>query len=399
MALRSDDTVPSTPLASDNAIFSDTAQLPSSPPSSPPGFPWEQPNYGKAASPAKLARPSINALSVLGKRKALDPISDNARPAKKTTSAKKNNKALTQMQISLGQEVQKKCKDCGMEYIACSAEDRKLHDKYHMESIQGYDVSERIRQKTRPGTILVCWSAYNVILAIDAQHESWRRKRAKGALDVVQRELGAVDISNEELWSDIQVDASGARAGRYVCYMRIQGTKCVGFLLAERITEARKVAKQPVKAPVMQQATPGERPVSALVALKARRSLSAAEPQDEGPPGPITLSKQPSPAGLGISRIWTAPRSRKQKIASELLDTALAHHAERLMKLAGYNDVLAFEQEPGIKHFDPTWHARPSPDMKARLKELVAFSQPTEAGARLARKWFGKRDGWLVYVD
>ena len=28
----------------------------------------------------------------------------------------------------------------------------------------------------------------------------------------------------------------------------------------------------------------------------------------------------------------------------------------------------------------------------------VAFSQPTESGARLARRWTGKAYGWLVYV-
>jgi len=35
----------------------------------------------------------------------------------------------------------------------------------------------------------------------------------------------------------------------------------------------------------------------------------------------------------------------------------------------------------------------------SRCKEAVAFSQPTEAGARLARRWFGKLYGWGVYVE
>jgi N-acetyltransferase len=31
--------------------------------------------------------------------------------------------------------------------------------------------------------------------------------------------------------------------------------------------------------------------------------------------------------------------------------------------------------------------------------EMIAFSQPTESGARLARKWFGKESGWHVYAE
>jgi hypothetical protein len=32
-------------------------------------------------------------------------------------------------------------------------------------------------------------------------------------------------------------------------------------------------------------------------------------------------------------------------------------------------------------------------------KERVAFSQPTESGGNLARKWFGRQSGWHVYID
>jgi hypothetical protein len=32
-------------------------------------------------------------------------------------------------------------------------------------------------------------------------------------------------------------------------------------------------------------------------------------------------------------------------------------------------------------------------------REQVAFSQPTAAGTKLARKWMGKMSGWSVYVD
>jgi hypothetical protein len=38
-------------------------------------------------------------------------------------------------------------------------------------------------------------------------------------------------------------------------------------------------------------------------------------------------------------------------------------------------------------------------ELEPMTKDQVAFSQPTDAGARLARKWTGKKYGWLVYID
>jgi N-acetyltransferase len=66
---------------------------------------------------------------------------------------------------------------------------------------------------------------------------------------------------------------------------------------------------------------------------------------------------------MGISRIWVSKCARKQGIAKRL---------------------LRFAAKRFIYHFNIP-------------KEQIAFSQPTESGTRLARKWFGKESGWLVY--
>ncbi|KAK6443054.1 hypothetical protein LTR95_000769 [Oleoguttula sp. CCFEE 5521] len=384
-ALSSEPAAPSTPPTSDDAVFSDASHHETSLPSSPPGFPWEQQTR---PSPLKSPPRSMNAFSVLGKRKALDIITQNARPAKRPAPLRVNPQrhTLTQMQISLGQETQKRCKDCGMEYIASSAEDRQLHDKYHKQHAEGCDVGKDFIAKARQGSMFSSAIARDTVIAVDSRDTAWRRKRVRVALDVVQRELGAVEIPDEKLWE----------AGRHIAYLYIRGTKCVGFLLAERITEAREVLA-PARPPPSSRRTPvieEKRPLSSLAALKARRSAS--QPSDEASPdpqGPLEFSIAARPASLGISRIWTSPTHRGQGIAGTLLDRALLHHDSRPgpSRLGSGDDTARSAITNGLSPLE-----QPMPVVS---KSDVAFSQPTEMGARLARKWCGKAYGWLVYAD
>jgi N-acetyltransferase len=153
------------------------------------------------------------------------------------------------MQISLGQEVQKKCKACGMEYIASSSEDRQLHDKYHKQNLEGCDVGKDFLSKGRPDSVFKTSKKGDEIATVDAHDNIWRRKRARAALDVVQRELGAVDIPDKQLW-DKETDHALSQMGasRHTMYMYVRQSKCIGLLLVEQITEGKKVL-EPVKPP------------------------------------------------------------------------------------------------------------------------------------------------------
>jgi GNAT superfamily N-acetyltransferase len=152
-------------------------------------------------------------------------------------------------------------------------------------------------------------------------------------LAVVDSELGAAAIPDEELWS----------GGRFKVFLYSAGARVVGCLLAERIEEAYVA--------VMQGARLGER----------RKAV------------------------LGICRVWTAREWRRGGIARRLVEIA--------------RERLVF----GCKI----------------PREEVAFSQPTESGARLAEAWWrgteeedekkggegengkGGEEGedWLVYVE
>ncbi|KAK5125198.1 hypothetical protein LTR85_000874 [Meristemomyces frigidus] len=393
--LSSDVTVPSSPTCADYAVFSDEPTRASSPPSSPPGFPWEQQTPYQDA-PKPLQKPPKTAFSLLGKRKALEAVSDNARLLKKpaTTTTKGETKTLTQMQISLGQEVQKRCKTCGMEYVASSAEDRRLHDKYHKQNTEGYDVGKDFVQKARDDSVFAGAESGDSVCAIDCLDKPARKKKAQAVLEIVQRELGAVPIPEKQIWDHKDTESLLEGEPRYTAYMYIRGSKCVGFMLIEKIEEAYSVV-EPASTALKRAASADDKGKTALSALKARKQATE-EAAARAASQPIQLSQNTRPAKIGISRIWTSPTHRHQNIGITLLDTAVLHHAQR-----------AEQSEQKLRRDDSTTQAADAvvldehlkPVGKLRGKDDVAFSQPTEAGARLARRWFGKLYGWTVYVD
>ena len=394
VSISSDNAAPSSP---PTAIFSDELQHTSSPPSSPPGFPWEQIKTLSTLQ-KKLQDQPKTAFSVLGKRKVLEPVGDNVRPKKKPAQpAKPTGTALTQMQISLGQEVHKKCKTCGVEYIHSSAEDRSLHNKYHKRNTEGYDVGKDFVLNTRPSAIFKGVHGSDIICKLTCFDKLVRKRRGHEALEIVQRELGAVDIPYNTIW--------GKEAGilptapDYAAHLYMRGTKCIGLVLVQKIKEAYEVVESNNEIET-QEATELPTSSNARDALKARQQTEASKLQKLATK-PIVISKNSSPAALGISRIWTSAAYRGQNIATTLLDTAFADHNSCAKATSAL--IAATKAHPNMQAGDQslaqTFDAVIQPFKPLESKDDVAFSQPTEAGARLARRWFGKTFGWKVYVD
>jgi N-acetyltransferase len=130
-------------------------------------------------------------------------------------------------------------------------------------------------------------------------------------------------------------DSSGQR---YAVFLYIRGDQCLGVCVAQEISKARRV-----------------------LASQNGLKVNAAN----GSTDKSIVASEEYPARLGISRIWASKGVRRKGISRTLLDTAISN----------------FEFAVTIP------------------KQLVAFSQPTDSGARLARSWFGKEDGWLVYAE
>jgi N-acetyltransferase len=298
-----------------------------------------------------------------------------------------------------------------MEYVKSSAEDRKLHSKFHKQNLSGYDVGETFIENTHPKQRMKGLLPTDAIIMIDAFDPYHRKRRAHAAFEIVQRELGAVEIPHDDIWKTSPETNITHREGRYRAYMYIREQKCVGYLLAERVKEAFAVLDPSSTEPSnsTESTTSQEKPrekISALAALRLRKSHLSSFLQvanNLSSQSPLTLSPKPVPAVLGISRIWVLPSHRGQKIASALLDSAVKFHndyvseAKRPVPYSARNADGNLEgngiSEEVHKIIFPEYVLSP-----VKRREEVAFSSPTESGARLARRWVGRAWGWLVYV-
>ncbi|MCJ1436420.1 N-acetyltransferase O1 (Establishment of cohesion protein 1) [Xylographa pallens] len=323
------------------------------PPSSPPPRTTSPPNeiYKPAFSSHKRKRSAVSKNSAPSDALTeLPPSSTNARkgppPAKKVR--------LTQMQIDLGGEIRRACKECGMEYIPSNAEDAALHKEFHSINIGGVDMG---RGFARDVTVVGRAGEGEIVAVVEAKSALGLRNKVKRVLSVVNKELGAVDLEEGILWEKMAVATKdnkkrrtekrrGLRAGReeeekeerFKVFLYLAADKCIGLCLAERIHHASKViASKKQDAPEHD----------------ALRSSS------------ISTDTAREAALLGISRIWTSKSHRRKGIASALLDCARG------------NFFYGIEVP----------------------KEMVAFSQPTESGGRLAEQWFGEKSGWHVYAE
>ena len=206
-----------------------------------------------------------------------------------------------------------------------------------------------------------------------------------------------MDIPDNQLWDKETVHAmSKVDTSRHTVYMYVRQTKCVGFLLVEHIKEGKKVL-EPAKPPPAKDTPSSTAKTSALERLRARRALQEQEDKDVSTDQPIRVASRSSPAKLGVSRIWTAPTHRGQGIANSLLDQAIVHYNERIAEHNSTKSIDPELSEPAPDVDRPKQAT--SNELVPISKDRVAFSQPTDAGAKLARKWFGKKYGWLVYVE
>ncbi|KAL8868939.1 MAG: hypothetical protein Q9174_004647, partial [Haloplaca sp. 1 TL-2023] len=359
----SSSTVPSSPPPAGLDDFSDVPAPKGGDTDSPPSSPPPCLPSPKAA----VTKPAFSFLKRKrssrhndGAESASEPLTDMApniqtdppRPSKRTR--------LTQMQIDLGGEVQKTCKTCGMEYIPSNREDAALHKEFHAMNLGGVEVGKRFQtskdmKKAYPRDKKWLNAAEDMVV-VDRKSPQWARNKVRKILEVVNMELGSAEIRDEELWaaSPVQPESVGhstkkkkgndepeKMGDRFKAFLHIDGEKCVGLCLVEKISGAKKVVDSESNEVQKRANEPGLRSSS------------------------ICVSKKLGIALLGIARIWTSKSHRGRGIAQDLLDAARVN----------------FFYGVEIK------------------KEMVAFSQPTESGGRLAQRWYGQKSDWLVYGE
>ncbi|KAL8780459.1 MAG: hypothetical protein Q9194_000889 [Teloschistes cf. exilis] len=258
------------------------------------------------------------------------------RPAKKAR--------LTQMQIDLGGQVQKTCKTCGMEYIPSNKEDAALHKEFHAMNVGGVDVSKKFQsskdlKKAYPRDKRWLNEGEDMVM-VDRKSPLWAKQKASKIMEVVNTELGSAKINDDDLWAALpptteravqtsrkKKDTAGPENGgdRFKAFLHLEGEKCVGFCLVEKISGGRRVVDPET-----------EEDFKAAEDIGLRSSS-------------ISVSADTHVILLGIARIWTSKSHRGRGIAKELLEAARG------------NFFYGLEVR----------------------KDLIAFSQPTESGGVL----------------
>ena len=349
-------TEPSSPGPKDARVFSDPANLDSdsdlsTPPSSPPTCLPSPTRAGHKAAFSLLKRKRPTEEPELPQEK--EPLRDIAHNARKTPRQFKKP-PLAQMQIDLGGDFRKACIQCGMEYIPSNKEDAALHRDFHDMNSTGIDVGKLLMRDVATRLIAPVKKRLReneAILMVDRQSSTASRNKIRKIMEVINSELSAPRIEDDDLWGGLEpkvrsiptrrknsevVDSKGVR---FKAFVYLVGDRCIGCCLMEKISSGYSVVKQSVNQREKEDIT-----------FDARSSS-------------ISVSDRPESVLLGVTRIWTSRSFRRQGIAETLLDC-------------------------GRRHFFYGMEV---------TKDLVAFSQPTESGAQLAKRWYGAETGWHIF--
>lgn len=355
----SSSTVPSSPLRSDAILFSDNAPV-ASPPSSPPQLLLSPPPAARKPAFSFLKR-KRSACDTAPLELVNEPLSDTTNNVLKLPPRPVKKPRLTQMQIDLGGEIRKMCPTCKMEYIPSNNEDSALHKEFHSMNVEGVDLGKGFSKY--PGLNKIrCIKGLSregeTMAIVDRRSSGGAKKKVRKVLEVVNTELSAADVDDEQLWGGIESSTpvpepriskkgkankggSDKRGDRFKAFLYFDGDNCVGLCLAEKIGAACRVVDPQAE----------------------RHDEQKVNPVSES--SSISCSTTADVALLGISRLWTSKSHRGRGIAIDLLDCARG------------NFFYGMEVP----------------------KNLVAFSQPTESGGRLARRWFDAATGWHVYRE
>lgn len=305
-------------------------------------------------------------------------------------------KPLVQSVLDFGQSLQPTtCASCNMTYTPTDPTDTQLHNMFHNRHSSAIELGKPFLKSAMKWCYEVAHIPGSVVV-VDRKLSVPARKVVVKVLEVVNKELGSVDIPEEELWSQRVVpgdqDPEARKCDRYKVFLHIIDGKCVGVCLAERIGMAYKVLPE----------AKGQGKRMELIGNGNDKDETAREKEKDiqQPPTPTStspeqanghiqdttlgLSKETYPAVVGVSRIWTSRIFRRKGIANNLLECVM--------------NQFIYGME--IDRTD------------------LAFSQPTEMGTALAKSWFGhweskesdhgenaKREkeseghGWRVYVE
>ncbi|KAK5947956.1 hypothetical protein OHC33_010997 [Knufia fluminis] len=278
-------------------------------------------------------------------------------------------KLMTQTVLDFGQtNTPITCAQCQMSYTPSVAEDTKLHNMYHNRHRDGIELDKAFMKSAMKW----CYEVPNIpgsVVVVDRKISLPARRTVQKVLEVVNKELGSVEIPEVELWGQKTLEGEAEDSKKVDCYkvfLHVINGKCVAVCLSERISKAYKVRS--ANLPQLSREDSQQEKDTIL----NREDPAPLTPTFSSAPQPhfpssadLQLENDLTNVVVGVSRIWTSRTFRKKGIANNLLDCVMTQF------------IYGLDIE----------------------KEEVAFSQPTDMGAALAKSWYGAETGWCVYRE
>lgn len=269
-------------------------------------------------------------------------------------------KETEQLILDLGQKIRVRCAGCEMQYDTSSAEDCALHAKYHERTVKGID-----------------WNSKSLLVHGEAVAEIDIRAAVSSLGAMKPKNLGTGKVGEMKTATILRYDMAVLKDATTI-------RKVTELLTAvDEALGAAELGADVVKTCKVFVAVCGGRAVGATIVGRiapgtARQVISRAGGDKENynetgvlwddagdaifVSNPLSDSKTPS---VGIYRIHVISAYRRSGIASELLNTAANHSIYGLT----LNKLI---------------------EAYGSRAKAVAFSQPTEAGRKLAEAWIRK---------
>lgn len=297
-------------------------------------------------------------------RGSTQPFYSDLQPVQPPRLVSQSSKSLTQSILDFGQSnTPVTCGQCQMSYTPSLPEDVTLHDMFHNRHNKGIELGKPFMRSAMKW----CYEVSHIpgsVVVVDRKISVPARRTVQKVLEVVNKELGSVEIPESDLWGQRTLEGEaddGKKVDNYKVFLHVIEGKCVAVCLAERISKAFKVKTANLQEPVEKNVSEKDpnREDSALLTPTSSTAPHFPSSAD------LVLEEESVSATVGVSRIWTSKSFRKQGIANNLLDCVTTQF------------IYGLDIE----------------------KDEIAFSQPTDSGASLARGWFGAETGWSVYRE
>ena len=275
---------------------------------------------------------------------------------KTNARTRKPKKQAEQLILDLGQKIRITCRECSMSYDSSSPEDCTMHSKHHDRVVKGLDWTSKTLF-TAGTEVITCHLRKPLSALTDAEEVKILRYEMNSVREAVAvRKLAEVAAAVDDALGAAPLPAETARLCKV--FVAVRAGRVIGAAIVGRVPNGSARRVIPCRDEENKEnATATERNDKIQILNDGGEAIFVSKPLPSSATPPV-----------GIHRIHVIPAFRRSGLASMLLEAATNHSVYGL-------DLPALEKMYGGR------------------AGTVAFSQPTEAGRKLAERWIRSSRG------